>query len=142
MDRPKTVLVFGTFDGLHDGHRFFLDEARKLGERLVAVVAHDTTVNHIKGYPPVFPLQERRQTLLDDAVVDEAHEGDVVLGTWSKVSEIQPSIIAVGYDQTHLEEKLREHIHNNALPFEVVRIEAHDPDRLHSSILRSLREEE
>ncbi|PIQ68434.1 MAG: FAD synthase [Candidatus Taylorbacteria bacterium CG11_big_fil_rev_8_21_14_0_20_46_11] len=142
MDTPKTVLVFGTFDGLHDGHRFFLRESRKLGERLVAIVAQDTIVEQIKGYLPVFPLQERIQLLLDHAVVDDVLEGDTKLGTWSTVTKVKPDVIAVGYDQKHLEEKLREHIQSNSLSFEVVQIAPHDPDRLHSSILRSLNEKE
>lgn len=142
MNTGKTVLVFGTFDGLHDGHRFFLRESRKLGERLVAIVAQDTIVEQIKGYLPVFPLQERIQLLLDHAVVDDALEGDTKLGTWSTVTKVKPDVIAVGYDQKHLEKTLREHIQSNALSFKVVQIAPHDPDRLHSSILRSLNAKE
>jgi len=47
-NKEKIVLVFGTFDGLHDGHRFFLTEARKLGDRLIASVATDEIVERIK----------------------------------------------------------------------------------------------
>jgi cytidyltransferase-like protein len=44
-----TVMVFGTFDGIHDGHRYFLNEAKKFGDKLVVAVAKDTTVKTLKG---------------------------------------------------------------------------------------------
>ncbi|MCK5249408.1 MAG: adenylyltransferase/cytidyltransferase family protein, partial [Spirochaetaceae bacterium] len=38
----KTVLVFGTFDVIHPGHQWFLRNAARHGDRLVAVVSRDT----------------------------------------------------------------------------------------------------
>lgn len=35
------VMVFGVFDGLHPGHRAFLRQARKKGDKLIVVVARD-----------------------------------------------------------------------------------------------------
>ena len=136
MEEKRTVLVFGTFDGLHDGHRFFLSEARKLGERLVAVVAQDSIVEKIKGYSPVFPLQERLNILMENNDVDEVAEGDEKLGNWSAVNTLTPDIVAVGYDQKHLSEKLTEFIKTGNLPTEIIVIGSLEPDRLHSRFLR------
>ena len=44
MNVETKVMVFGTFDRLHDGHRFFLREAEKLGTTLFIVVARDSMV--------------------------------------------------------------------------------------------------
>ena len=40
----KTIAIFGVFDGIHDGHLFFIREAKKQGNRLVAIVARDEVV--------------------------------------------------------------------------------------------------
>jgi cytidyltransferase-like protein len=46
--KKKVVMTFGTFDVFHPGHRFYLAEARKLGDRLLVIVALDSTVEKIK----------------------------------------------------------------------------------------------
>jgi len=43
-------MVFGVFDGLHEGHLFFLDEAQKYGDNLIIVVASDINVKNIKKH--------------------------------------------------------------------------------------------
>ena len=37
----KTVLCGGCFNKIHEGHVYFLNEAKKLGNFLVVVVAND-----------------------------------------------------------------------------------------------------
>ena len=49
MKRPKKVMVFGTFDGIHDGHRHFLREAKKQGEELIVAVSKDEVVQKLKN---------------------------------------------------------------------------------------------
>lgn len=134
--KGKTVLVFGTFDGLHDGHRFFLREARKLGDCLIASVATDEVITQIKKRPPAHPLHERLAQLTASGFVNEAVAGDITLGNWSAVKKWKPNIVTLGYDQTTLEAKLREHIEQEHLPITIVKIAPHEPDRLHSRLLR------
>jgi len=50
----KKVLVFGTFDGLHEGHKNFFKQAREFGDFLVVVVGRDSTIVKTKGRPPKF----------------------------------------------------------------------------------------
>ena len=66
----QRVLLFGTFDDLHPGHRFVLDEARARGDVSV-VVARDGTVLKIKGRAPLQSQDDR----------------------------VQPDLILLGYDQ-------------------------------------------
>lgn len=131
----KIILVFGTFDGLHDGHRFFLTEARKLGQKLIASVATDEVVAELKSHAPKQHLEERLQTLEASGLVDMAVAGDKQIGNWSAIRVWKPDVVAVGYDQTHLAEKLSEFIEKEHLPLTIATIPAHEPDQFHSSLL-------
>lgn len=132
----KTVLVFGTFDGMHDGHRFFLTEAKRLGNKLIVSVATDEVVAKFKGHAPTHHLEERMQTLEASGLVNLAVAGDKVLGGWGAVRNWKPDIVAVGYDQTHLAETLQKFITTEKLSLKIVPIKALEPDRLHSSLLQ------
>ena len=46
------VAVFGTFDLLHKGHRFVLDQAEERGD-LFVVIARDSTVKTIKKHDTI-----------------------------------------------------------------------------------------
>src|SRR3989344_704510 len=105
MRNEKTVLVFGTFDGLHDGHRFFLREAQRLGNRLIASVATDEVIERVKQRAPTYHLEERLQALEASGLVHLAVAGDKELGNWGAVKAWKPDIVAIGYDQTKLQEK-------------------------------------
>ena len=98
-------MASGTFDLLHMGHIYYLKEAKKLGDELVVVVACDATVRKMK-HEPVTPEKMRVDIINELQVVDEA-----VLGKeddmFDIVEQIQPDIIAIGYDQIHDEENLK-----------------------------------
>lgn len=136
MEQAETVMVFGTFDGLHDGHRFFLREARKLGDRLIAAVAQETVVKKLKGRTPREPLSKRLAGLRASGLVDEAAPGDTRLGNWSAIKKYAPDTIALGYDQDALTEALADFIQKENLPITLVRLPAHHPDKHHSSFLQ------
>lgn len=132
----KTVLVFGTFDGLHEGHRFLLAQARQLGNRLIASVATDEVVEKLKGYAPKHHLEERLKALEAGEFVDLAVAGDSELGGWRALARWKPDIVALGYDQTLLEQKLREYLQKENLKIDLVKIQSYEPYRLHSRFLR------
>ena len=88
----KKVLVFGTFDLLHPGHRFFLEEARKLGG-LWVVVARDSTVEKAKGRKPVRSESERLEDVRSSGLACKVllgNEGD----KYKIIEEIKPSHIS------------------------------------------------
>jgi FAD synthetase len=60
--RSAKVLVFGTFDHLHPGHVFVLNEAQKRGEVRV-IVARDRNVERIKGTSPNQSEDVRQQKI-------------------------------------------------------------------------------
>lgn len=137
MRRHKTVLTFGTFDGLHAGHIFFLSTARKQGDHLVAVVTQDRVVKELKGRAPRAPLKARLACLRASGLVDRACAGDKVLGAWSAVKKYRPDIIALGYDQDAPGGVLGEFIKKRHLPTALVRLPARQGEKHHSSLLPS-----
>lgn len=131
----RTVVVFGTFDGIHDGHRAFLRDARKLGDRLIILVAHDKVVRQLKKHPPKRTLGERIKALVAEKIADEVVAGDEVLGTYSVAKHYRPEVIALGYDQKNLKGDLESSRKKFDWEFEIRIIPPHKPEEFHSSIL-------
>ncbi|MBI5220292.1 MAG: adenylyltransferase/cytidyltransferase family protein [Candidatus Liptonbacteria bacterium] len=136
MPKQKTVLVFGTFDGLHPGHEHFLKRARKYGDRLVVAVGQDAAVQALKGHPPQNTLAVRIAALRASGLADRVIPADRFLGTWRSVARIRPDVIVLGYDQKFLGRALRQAL--PALPCQPKIISlrsAHHPGQYHSSLL-------
>lgn len=131
----KKVMVFGVFDGVHEGHRHFLKEARALGNSLIVAVAQDHIVLHLKGHLPKLNLSERFAHLKEEDGVDEVVIGDHKLSSWEVVEKYKPDIIALGYDQKLLREDLEMHVKEFDWPLELKEISAYEPNIYHSSLL-------
>jgi cytidyltransferase-like protein len=132
----RTVLIFGTFDGVHAGHRDMLRQARELGERIVVVVARDATVKTVKERLPVRNENKRLQAIRNEPLVTEARLGS--LGDkYAAIIEIEPDVIALGYDQMSftqgLEKFLKERLPNTT----IVRLQAFHPEKYKSSFLNN-----
>lgn len=124
-----TVLAFGTYDKLHPGHRWFLAEAKKLGDRLVVVVARDKNVERIKGHLPAQPEQQRLAQVQAVPDVDEANLGyEDYAKRLQVITDANPQIICLGYDQAPGFQSPDPNI-------KVVRLEAFHPDIYKSSKL-------
>ena len=144
----RRVLVFGTFDGLHEGHRAFLRQARQMqiraddaqmnaddSVRLIVVVARDEVVEKLKGRKSRKEQGLRIKELMETGLVDEIMEGDAEIGRWEVIGKIKPDIIALGYDQVALKEALEEYVRENGLRIEVRVMKAYKPEEFHSSII-------
>jgi FAD synthetase len=118
--REKVVLATGVFDILHMGHLYYLTEARKLGDRLVVVVARDETARRLKRLP-IVPEHLRLEMVRGLKPVDEAVLGD--RDDFYKVVEmVKPHIIALGHDQSHDPEKISKELGGRGLDTRVVRL--------------------
>lgn len=104
----KRVLVFGTFDGLHPGHVFFLRKAKSKGDELVVGVARDRHVEALKDKRPVNIEEKRLKAVADQTLVHEAFLCDLDLGSFNIMKEVVPDLIVLGYDQADLENALLE----------------------------------
>ncbi|MGM0594919.1 MAG: bifunctional D-glycero-beta-D-manno-heptose-7-phosphate kinase/D-glycero-beta-D-manno-heptose 1-phosphate adenylyltransferase HldE [Pseudomonadota bacterium] len=60
----SVVMTNGCFDILHAGHVTYLEEAAKLGDRLVVAVNDDASVKRLKGEERPVNTQERRMRVL------------------------------------------------------------------------------
>lgn len=92
----NTVLAHGCFDILHLGHIRHLEEARRLGDRLVVSVTSDRHVN--KGFGrPHFSAEQRREALLMLACVDEVIISDAATAV-DVIRKIRPTVYVKGVD--------------------------------------------
>jgi cytidyltransferase-like protein len=96
---PKNVLVWGTFDLLHEGHRRYLQAARGFGDRLYVVVVPDKAVVENKGRRPIHDERTRRRRVqvlrhVTTAFIDSIEQG------LRSAEKIRPDIVCVGYDQS------------------------------------------
>jgi FAD synthetase len=122
-----TVLASGVFDILHLGHIHYLQEAKKLGDKLIVVVATDARVKKQK-HEPITPQEMRVELVKSLRCVDEAvlgEEGDI----YDIVIQLKPDIIALGYDQTHDPERIQKELSKRGLKnIKVVRLPQFDHD--------------
>ena len=67
----RIVFTNGCFDIIHAGHVGYLNEARKLGERLVVAINDDDSVRRLKGPGrPINPVERRMAVLAGLEAVD------------------------------------------------------------------------
>lgn len=114
------VMATGAFDLLHMGHIYYLREAKKLGDILVVVVATDSTVRKLK-HDPITPQENRVNLIKELKMVDEVclgHDDDM----YSIVQEIKPDIIALGFDQIHNENIIKNELKKRKLNIKIVRL--------------------
>lgn len=132
----KKILIFGVFDGIHEGHLFLINEAKKNGGSLVAIVTRDSMVEKMKDKLPKYNEVERINALLEIPEIDRVLLGDVDMGTYNVLKEVAPDIVFLGYDQSNLMNdlnlKIKEGYLNN---IEILQGSPHKADTHHSSIL-------
>jgi FAD synthetase len=135
--KGKVVLASGTFDLLHLGHVKYLEEAKKAGGKsaeLIVIVAKDSTVEKRKGRKPVMPEEQRRALVESLKVVDRAILGYEAFDMSQVIDEIKPDVIAVGYDQDKIEEKVRKTVAEKSLGIQVIKVQKFGKTELNSSL--------
>ncbi len=136
----KTVMAFGSFDILHPGHLLYLKESRRLGSRLVVIVARDMSIELFKKRKPTFNEKERLLLISSLKMVDEAELGNRLRGRegmFRIIKKYNPDVIALGYDQQADTGELSLWLRTNKLKAKVVRIRSRlNPKRYKSSLIR------
>lgn len=134
----KTVVIFGVFDGIHEGHLYFIKEAKEQGNRLVVIVARDEVAKELKGRIPKHNEVERINALLEVSDVDLVLLGDREMETYNTLKEVSPGIVFLGYDQKALFDSINKMMKTGYLPkIEVIQGEPYKPEIFHSSILNA-----
>lgn len=132
----KKVIVFGTFDILHPGHLFFLNEAKRRGKELVVVVARDERVKKEKNKKPVLNEKDRLKMVQSLKMVDRAILGDRV-GKCRVVFKIKPDAICVGYDQNTRHPHFMHQIRKIEKKPRIFKIKSYHPEEYKSSKIRT-----
>lgn len=91
------VLTCGSFDLLHFGHLYLLEECAKLGTVYVGLNT-DEFIERYKGKKPVMKYIERESMLLAQQSVYEVHENTGCEDMTVLVDKIAPQYIVVGSD--------------------------------------------
>lgn len=94
----RIVMTNGCFDLLHAGHVQYLEQARRLGDRLIVAVNDDASVHRLKGPErPINPLPQRMLVLAAlssvDWVIPFAEDTPKEL-----ICRLQPDVLVKGGD--------------------------------------------
>ncbi|MFZ0441227.1 MAG: adenylyltransferase/cytidyltransferase family protein [Methanobacterium sp.] len=127
-------MATGTFDLIHPGHGYYLEESKKVGgddARLVVVVARDSTVRSRKRIPVVAEKQ-RLEVVKMMKPVDEACLGSEI-DMFKVVEKIKPDIITIGADQNYDITALKNELIKRDIDAEVVKIKGYKTSQLDST---------
>lgn len=134
----RKVLIFGTFDRLHEGHADFFRQARAYGDHLAVVVGRDATVEMVKKRLPKYSEMQRLTEVQNCVLVDEARLGNEGSDPYKIIAEINPDVICLGYDQTHFTEKLEAKLQEMGMGHvKIHRLQPYKPEMYHSSLLHN-----
>ncbi|MBI1833606.1 MAG: adenylyltransferase/cytidyltransferase family protein [Candidatus Andersenbacteria bacterium] len=130
------VLAFGSFDILHEGHKYFLTEARKTGDYLTVVVSRDGYIRDSKRREPSVREEERVEAVTKLAIADEVMLGDEASG-YGLLKELSFDVLVVGYDQKPSDTAIRRLLDDaGKKEVRLVRLPPYKPETYKSSLLR------
>ncbi len=98
------MAVSGGFDPIHAGHVRLLEEAKKLGDKLVVVLNNDNWLRRKKGY--VFmPQRERKEVIealraVDKVFLTNHQPNPKDMSVSKEIRKLKPDVFANGGDRT------------------------------------------
>ena len=129
----KTIICFGTFDVLHLGHLNYFQQAKKIADKLIVVIARD---KNTKKKKLLFTEKERLKLVQSLQIVDYAVLGSLT-DQYKVIEKIKPEFILLGYDHQITEKSLTAVLKEKNLPVKVKRAKAYYPSRYKSSKIKS-----
>jgi FAD synthetase len=132
----RKVMVFGSFDVLHDGHRSLFKQARTHGDKLIVIVARDATYEGLRGHAPMHGEYVRLKGVAEESLVDEAYLGDAQ-DPYRVLRRFRPDVVCLGYDQEAFVGGLSERLSSYGLRgVPIIRLEPFSPERHKSSLIK------
>jgi FAD synthetase len=122
----RVVFIGGGFEVIHIGHLHTIARAKELGDALIVSVARDSTIRKRKKREPVTDERDRVRLLSALRQVDAAIlgvEGDI----YDTLQKVSPDVVALGYDQYHLEDDIRAEAAKRGMKVRVVRLDSPYP---------------
>ena len=130
----KHVLVFGTFDIVHNGHKYFLKEAKKYGNHLTVVIARDVNVKKQKRRHPKNNEKIRLRNIKKLKIVDKAFLGERNI-TYNLLKKMNPDVICIGYDQKPSLSEARKILEKMKINAVLKRIKKYKPEIYKTSLM-------
>ena len=101
--KEKIVMVSGGFDPIHIGHIRYIQESKKLGDKLVVVINNDNWFD-LKGKPVFMTAKERKEiiealTPVDQVIISGHKKGTKDMSVCKEIVKIKPDIFANGGDR-------------------------------------------
>ena len=132
----KRIVAFGTFDIFHPGHTSFLNQAKKLGDFLLVVVARDENVKKIKNKFPNNFEKKRAQFVRRAKIANKVILGSRINNYFNTIRSRKIDTIALGYDQKPSIIQLRAALKRHRLKnLNIVRLKPYNPNKYKSSKL-------
>ncbi|MBI5139411.1 adenylyltransferase/cytidyltransferase family protein [Candidatus Nomurabacteria bacterium] len=134
------IMVFGTFDNLHEGHLNFFKQAKNLEKfsYLIVSIARDKNVLRIKGKFPEKKERERMKLVKKIKLADRV----VLSGLKNHLTHIikeRPDIIALGYDQKAYVKNLKKDLKNKGILVRIARLKPYKEKIYKNHLLRMKR---
>jgi len=102
VKKPIVVAVSGYFNPLHIGHLDMIEKAKKLGDKLIAIVNSDAQVI-LKGSVPFMKESDRLRIVRSLRDVDEVFLSiDKDITVCKSLSKVRPNIFANGGDRKNI----------------------------------------
>jgi len=133
--RIRVVFIGGGFEVIHRGHLHTISKAKSLGDVLVVVVARDSTIRQRKKREPISDENQRVSLISSLRQVDAAIlgvEGDI----YDTLERVKPNVVALGYDQHHMESEIEREGRARGINLTVVRLDSPDPSVKTSVLLK------
>lgn len=101
--KKKVVVVSGGFDPIHIGHVRYIQEAKKLGDKLIVVINNDNWLRKKKGQE-FMPETERKEIIeaiagVDKVIISGHCENPGDMSVCKELMKIKPNIFANGGDR-------------------------------------------
>jgi cytidyltransferase-like protein len=135
--RLKIVMIGGAFEIIHPGHLHTIEQAGKLGNTLVVVVAADKTVVKNKGREPVTTQEWRVRLVSALRGVDVGIPGGQG-SIYDTLQKVRPDVVALGYDQLHNPAEIEAEARRRGIELRVERLTSPLPDVKTSKIVNAL----
>ena len=99
----KVVAIAGGFDPVHKGHIRLIQEAARLGGKLVIILNNDNWLKKKKGF--AFMAEDERAEVLrairgiDEVIITSHQENPADMSVCKEVEDLKPDIFANGGDR-------------------------------------------
>ena len=131
-------MVFGTFGILHQGHKYFLQQAKKYGNYLIVVISRDATVKQVKGKSPDNNEKQRQQAIIKSNLADKVVFGNLK-NKYAIIKKFKPDVICLGYDQRYFLSQLEDEIKKLKLNTKIIRLKSYKAHIYKTSIIKNIK---